>query len=200
MPKLNVTLDEFMRRTTMLDALADGVPTAPPKYQSAIGELIFLRLFSLLEVAIEEVTTKIVCGARYLDGSVPGLLYRARSAMLAHAAMRKLGRPKTIDLKWTIGSDIRSNVTFCVVPGDAFFSTVVAHEARIDEMRRIRNHIAHSNSDTLRKYKPVVVSYYGAYVPRITPAALLQSSRFSPPLLKQYLSVSRTVVKELTRG
>ena len=49
MPKLNVTLDEFVRRTTMLDALADGLPTAPPKYQSAIGELIFLRLFSMLE-------------------------------------------------------------------------------------------------------------------------------------------------------
>lgn len=189
-----------MLRASKLDALVNDIAAAPPKYQSAIGELIFLRLFSMLEIAIEEVTIKIVCGAPYLDGTAPALLHRCRSASLARDAMRKRGRPKAIELKWTIGSDICANVKFVVDPADPLFATVTAHETRINEMRLVRNHIAHSNADTLRKYKPVVVTHYGAYVARITPAVLLQSGRFTPTILKQYLAAARVIVKELTRG
>lgn len=200
MPRLSGNLQAFVLRTGQLDALVDDITAAPPRYQSAIGELIFLRLFSMLEIELEDVTTKIVCGARYLDGTAPALLHYSRSASLARDAMRKHGRPKAIDLKWTIGADLRGNVKFVLDPSDPYFAAVTAHEARVDEMRRIRNHIAHSNSDTLRKYKPVVVTHYGAYVPRITPAVLLQSGRFRPTLLKQYLAAARIIIKEFARG
>lgn len=200
MPRLNGNLQAFVLRTGQLEALVDGIAAAPPQYQSSIGELIFLRLFSMLEIELEDVTTKIVCGARYLDGTAPVLLHQSRSVALARDAMRKHGRSKALELKWTIGTDIRANVKFVIDPSDPYFVAVTTHEARIDEMRRIRNHIAHSNSDTLRKYKPVVVAHYGAYVPRITPAVLLQSGRFRPTLLKQYLAAARIIIKEFVRA
>lgn len=168
--------------------------------QKALAELVLLRLFFCLESYLEDVTCRLACGCDYVDGSAPNLLVASASRAAAIANLRSHGRTKAIDLKWTIGSDIRRNVQHVIDSGDPLYSTLLLHEAELDRWRRVRNHIAHGNADTSRKFRPVVTHYYGAALPSITPGQLLLSSRFSPILLDQALIFARVFAKDLARA
>jgi hypothetical protein len=173
--------------------------------QRALGELVLLRLFFRLEAYIEDVTIRICRGSAYADGTNPSLLVAPTSRQSAIQQMRtlnrfKAGAPTSIELKWTMGPDIRNNAKFVIAPTDPFFATVGSHEAELDRLRRIRNHIAHGNSDTGRKFRPVVAHHYGAALPSITPGALLLSNRFSPPLLDQAIVFARVFARDVVRA
>lgn len=167
--------------------------------QKALAELVLLRLFFRLESYLEDVTIRLACGSDYADGLTPNLLVASRNRIVAISNLRRFGRPKAIELKWTIGSDIRKNIQNVVHAADPIYSVVTAHEAELDRWRRVRNHIAHGNSDTSKKFRPVVTHHYGAALPSITPGQLLLSKRFSPVLLDQALIFARVFAKDLAR-
>ena len=94
---------------------------------------------------------------------------------------------------------IKDNVKNIINPNDNFYNVVNRHGTLIDEMRRIRNRIAHNNSSARGKYRAIVRRYYGAYLNNITPGTLLLSPRKSPPLLAQYIIKSRILIKDLVK-
>jgi hypothetical protein len=200
MPSLDVNVRDFAARLSVLEQLVDGIDTVPIKFQKILGELVMLRLFSLLEAHLQSLCMKIVCGAPYLDGTRPTLLVKAPSAASAILQMRTLNRAKTLDLSWTTCTAIKKNIEFSVDTSDPIFATFAAYDASIDEMRLVRNHIAHGNADTRRKFRPVVKAHYGAYVPSITPGVLLLSRRHSPSILKRYLIQCRIAVRDIARA
>lgn len=167
--------------------------------QKALAELVLLRLFFRLEAYLEDVAIRLACGTSYADGTPPSLLIASANRTAAISNLRKHGRAKTIDLKWTIGADIRNNVKHVMASVDPIYATILAHEAELDRWRRVRNHIAHGNSDTSRKFRPVVNYHYGAALPNITPGQLLLSKRFTPVLLDQAIIFARVFAKDLAR-
>jgi hypothetical protein len=168
--------------------------------QKALAELLLLRLFYRLEAFIEDVTIRICCGANYADGSAPAKLITCKSLTSAITNMKSTGRTKAIDLKWTMEADIKKNVQHVLDSADPFFATIASHSAELDRLRRTRNHIAHGNSDTSRKFRPVVNHHYGAALPNVTPGVLLLSNRFSPDLLEQAFVFARIFAKDLVRA
>jgi hypothetical protein len=81
-----------------------------------------------------------------------------------------------------------------------FLITLAFHTILIDEMRKIRNRIAHNNPSSRMMYQTVVRRYYGAEQKHISPGTLLLSTQFTPRLIDQYLSKSKILVKEMIKG
>jgi hypothetical protein len=71
----------------------------------------------------------------------------------------------------------------------------------LTEVRYIRNHIAHRNDASRRKFRNVVPRHYGAFKPGVTSGTLLLSDRISaPPLMEVYIRTSRVLVKDLVKA
>jgi len=161
-----------------------------------------IRLFLLLENTIASVGAKIVCGATYVDATNPMRIHGTRTIAAAVAAMKSHGRaiPKNY-LKWTRSSDIRDNLSFTLGAADPFFASVIKHAAVLNEMRLVRNHIAHQNHGTRANFRTVVTTYYGGIKQGVTPGLLLLTNAFGAPcLLDRYIIQSRVVVKDVLRA
>lgn len=201
MPRLDVDYRDFVQRTNRLGDLRLNLSPLQPRYQKLVVEVLFLRFFGLLEKTIESIIVKILCGALYLDASSPLVMIAANSALEAQYNMTSVGRKKRLFyLKWTQVSEIKKNVIYLVDPSDHFIATLDIYNASLEEMRHVRNHIAHRTSSTRVKFKPVVQRYYGAYVNSITPGTLLLSQRFIPPLVDRYFATARILIRDLIRG
>jgi hypothetical protein len=200
MYRLGSDLKSFTNEASKLQNLQNNLYGLPPTYQKLVAEITLLRLFYLLEQAFELITCKVVCRASYLDGSKPLLLIACSNIGNARIQMRTYNRPKGRDLRWTTVTDIEENAKYVLSIHDNLLQKFRSHKGFIDEVRGVRNHIAHNSSRSRTAYKTVVSNYYGAALNNITPGALLLSSRFSPCLINQYLSKSRILIKELVKG
>jgi hypothetical protein len=80
------------------------------------------------------------------------------------------------------------------------FGTLTYNSTLIDEMRNVRNRIAHNNPASRVKYQLVVRRHYGAEQKHISPGTLLLTDRFAPRLIDQYLVQSKVLVKQMLKG
>jgi hypothetical protein len=200
MRRLDVDYRDFLRQTNRLLDLRLNTASLEPKYQKLVAEVLFLRAFGLVEKAIESITIKILCGAKYVDTSQPLVLINASSAAEARYNMMNVGRARPLFyLKWTQVAVIKKNIKYLIDPTDAFIRTLDSYNSEIEEMRHVRNHIAHGTSSTRAKYKPVVRGYYGAYLNSITPGTLLLSPRWVPPLIDRYIATARIFIRDIVR-
>lgn len=203
MRRLDVNQRDFYSQTDSLSNLLVKVSNLDFETQRIIYELVMVRLFSLLELQFESITLKVLCNTQYLDNSYPNLIVisstarNAVSNMLSHGRTRPL---RTSDIKWNQYQCILGNIRHLVNSADNLLSVFSIHERIINEMRLVRNHIAHNTQDTRNKYKPVVTTHYGAYVNSVTPGKLLMSNRRSPCLLKQYIVTARIIIKDLIKS
>jgi hypothetical protein len=170
-------------------------------FAKAVVETALLRSLDFLQGFFLCMATKLVGGAKYLDGTKPAVLASARSQNGAIMNMKTVGRPKPKkDLRWSKVSDIKDNCKFVIPTTEHFLTTLAFHTILIDEMRKIRNRIAHNNPDSRTKYQTVVRRYYGAEQKHISPGMLLLSDRFAPRLIDQYLAQSKVLVKQMVKG
>lgn len=201
MARLDVNYLEVCQELDKLVDLQSHLEPLPLHYRKLIAEIILLRAFALLEDAFCSMACKIACGVPYCDGTHAFLLVRARSARDAIDKMRRHGRTKPhFSLSWTRASEIKENLKYIVRASEHFMMTIDAHGMFIDEIRRIRNRVAHNNQKSRRDYQRVVLRYYGAYLNSVNPGTLLLTARHKPTLLEAYLKMSRILVKQLVRA
>lgn len=200
MRTLQTDYAECVSELTKLSALARNVGKLEPVFQKLVAEITFLRLFYVLENGFQAFACKLLCGCSYLDGSLPVLLSPSASISAAADRMRKFGRVRAHDLKWSKASEVNENVRYLIDASDHYVRVINFHGSLIDEMRRVRNRIAHNNQQSRKNFRVVVHRHYGAYLNQVTPGLLLVSPRRSPPLLDQYLAKALVLVKELARG
>jgi hypothetical protein len=201
MPKLDVDYRDFVQQTNRLLDLRLNIAPLQPRYQKLVAEVLFLRVFALLERTIASITVKILCGAQYLDASLPLVMIGAGSALEAQYNMTTVGRRNRLFyLKWTQVSEIKKNVVNLIDPTDVFLTTLDLYNSSVEEMRHVRNHIAHRTSSTRAKFKPIVRGYYGAYLNSITPGTLLLSQRWAPSLIDRYMTTARILIRDLVRA
>lgn len=203
MRRLDVNNRDFLRQTDKLSNLLDKVSDLEFEQQTLIAELVMVKLFSLLEIHFQSITLKVLCNTQYLDSTYPVLLLASANISIATSNILRYGRAtpwRMFNIKWTKSQFIENNVQFLIDPSDNLISIFRRYDSVIDEMRRVRNHIAHNTQDTRDKYKQVVINHYGAFVNTITPGKLLLSTRRNPCLLKQYIITARIIIKELVKA
>ncbi|MET3234189.1 UNVERIFIED_ORG: hypothetical protein ABIC54_006405 [Burkholderia sp. 1263] len=211
MAGLEIEYRRFLRATdTLLDLYARIAGLDIP-FQKLIAENIHLRLFYELDKAVGEVALRMMRGATYLDGSSPTLLVPAfSSANAAGAAIIAKSRRRLYYLEWTTLTKIQSNLDTLLDPADHFLATFGLHITVYDDIRIVRNHIAH-NTDSTRRQFSTITSRLFPLARGISPAKLLISRRTVLPssttsgignftACEQYIKWARLFLKVLTKS
>lgn len=203
MPKssINTSYSRSINDIAILENYIVNCAGLDVKYQYMISEVVMLRLFSIVETSIAEIALKLACGARYKNGNSPIILLRCNSMQNAHLNMLTFNRsvvPRY--LKWTKASFIRDSIKFVLDITDSFYSNIQIHGNIINEMRVVRNHIAHRSHSTKAEYISLVRRKYGGN-PNITLGAFLISKARNPiSNIDLYLRSSKIVLHDITKG
>ena len=195
--RIRHTTETALTLVTRLNSL-DSLP------RIYLAEMIVVRLFSLLEVIFEDSACRMICGTNYCDGSTPQLLRHrpTRSFKRARVAMLEYERSSNsrIQLRWGRASDIKKNLENLFPADEHFINTITIYGSFISDLRKVRNHIAHGNARTRKRFDEVVRRHYGAKVNSITPGKMMLSSRFTPLLLEQFCKETRIILLEVIKG
>ncbi|WP_147375793.1 hypothetical protein [Noviherbaspirillum cavernae] len=175
------------------------------EYQKLISENIMLRLFYELDKCAENIALKLTRGVLYLDGSAPRLLIPGFRSVDA-ARQHMLQVTKKYYLEWTTLSKIQKNLNGILDPGDHFLSIRSLHDATYDDMRHVRNHIAHGSTSTQLKFSALSTKIFSASR-GINPGRFLLSCKAAIPgnppkdrIIVQYIRWSKVFIKTLTKS
>lgn len=200
-PKVERTVHMLNRSVDQLTQYYRDSNSLAPRFQYLVAELVMLRLFSVLEEAIEEVALKLVARALYTNGQPPTLRYNARSISDARSAMMNYGRAKSLShLRWGRSGDIRDSVDKVMEGTDPFCRNATAHGAILNEMRIVRNRVAHVGSDSRARFQQVIRHTYGANRSIQTGAFLTSVQVLPRAKMEDYLAATRVLVADLARG
>lgn len=203
MPRVSVitSLNSSVNDIAILSNYNLGSKSLDAKYQYMISEVIMLRLFSILEATISEVAFKLACGAVYRNGNPPRILRNCSSIQDAHTAMLNYNRIRPLQYhKWTKASFIKDSIEHVLDITDSFFVNVQNHGASINEMRIVRNHIAHRSSSTRQEYNLLLSRTYGGN-PRLTIGSFLTSTSRNPLAnIDRYITTTRIIINDITNG
>jgi len=201
-PSLAVTHREFRAQAARLRALCQHIPAFNQDYRMLLAEMIALQAFYSFETAIEGLAAKLVCGAKYGDGTAATVTHAARSIDDALYSMRTVGRtrPKGI-LKWNKTREIIANVQHVLATTEAFCTACRNHGSRLNEIRVVRNHIAHNNHETRRDFAGVVRRRLGALPQRLPKPGAFVLQEFTPgsPLLVEFVITLEVIVKDAAK-
>ena len=200
-PSLNVTVRETQRNVARLAAYRSGAGGLDPTFQYLVSELLLLRLVAILEASIDDLACKLVSGAAYMNGIQPSRIQSAKSIAEAEAIMltsRRGGRSRY--LSWTKASVIRDNVYRVMSPRDPFVFHAGAHGNVLNEMRVVRNYVAHNSSDARKEFQQIVRYVYGANASISVGAFLTSRTRRGVAKIDEYIRVVPAIVTDLAGG
>lgn len=187
--------------TSRLLQLCGTLTILPSTHQKLVAEIILLRLFSLFENFVSSVAEKLACDTTYFDGSSPLLLMQASASRNARTLFQTYGRSRPRNqLMWSKAAEIKKNTKYVIDPNDNFSRVIDRNGNLIDELRRVRNRIAHNNAQSRKNYKEIVRRYYGAYMNHVTPGVLLLTPRMKPRLIEQYIRQARILAKDIVKA
>ena len=163
--------------------------------------MIMLRLFAMFEDCVAEIAYKIVAGATYSNGVQPVLQVKAKSIGGSRALFLNHNRPKPIqNLKWTKARFIKESIQYVIPLTEKYFTNVQIHAALIDEMRKVRNVLAHNTSSARAEFRDVVRISYGANISITVGAFLCSTRRAQKCNLDKYISSMRIILNDIAKG
>ena len=193
----------FQKTVSRLEAVLASTNNLAPASRKIVAELVVVRLAVAVENALSRASYKAVAGTSFLDGSAPVLLNRQRTAAKAEVFLKTEGgilgyeRP----IRWLDGSELGKALLVAFDTGDPFSKIGSKHGSTLAQLRRIRNHIAHSNRNSARGFQRVVKQIYGAKLNSMTPGTLLLTPRAGLiPLVEQLIIRARVMVKDMVRA
>lgn len=169
------------------------------KFQILIGEMLVLKIAQILEQSLPKIYSGLVCGAPYLDGSLPKVVVSASTPEAALKLMEKHNRKTKSkrQLKWLSAGDINANVEFLIDKADHCFALVNRYVSQLDEIRVVRNEIAHSIPQTRKQFKKIVTTRYGSAELSSSVGKYVLTNRTGRAPIKEYAIVARTLINEL---
>lgn len=126
-----------------------------------VTELSFLQLFVALEEFLEDTFTYYLCGTKSLSGNTPKKYVIPSDLQHAHDIVCQ-GRPY---MDWNKWEDIINKANLYFENGEPFNSVIGGLRAELDEMKKIRNRIAHCSKHSEKLFQAVVRQKLG-YEPR----------------------------------
>ena len=200
-PRVDVTVRNTTTDIERLETFRANSRSLAPVHQYLITELIILRLFSIVESAIEDIACKLVAGAPYVNGARPARLFPANSMGGARSAMLTFGRSERKNyLRWTSVKDIRDSTSQVLNATDPFIVYAQAHGNILSEMRKVRNFLAHRSPQARQGYREVVRVVYGANSRVRIEAFLTSRQRHSVAKVDEYLTTAKIMIADLARG
>lgn len=135
----------------------------------SIVELSFLKLFISWEQFLEHAFTRYMCGARTSSRFSPERFVQPKT--LEHAL--NIIKQERHYVDWTVGSEVIQKAELYFRDGEPFASALGGSLAQLDEMKKIRNRIAHSSKDSEEKFQSLVRQKLGYNPKAMTPGKLL---------------------------
>lgn len=205
MVTLQTDYDQFSIVAAKILATSEKSSDLDLEYRKLIAETLLLRLFYELDGCVEEVILKLVRGCAYLDGSHPKLIcapFKSKDAARQHI----LKKSKSYYLEWTTIGKINKNLNGILDPADHFITTRTVYNGIYEDMRNVRNHVAHNTSSTKQRFSPVVQRIYSSTA-GISAAKFLLSPRVAVAgytgkenILEQYIRWTKVFVKVLIKA
>lgn len=200
-PSLGVTIRETRNDIARLMRYRLESSSLNPVFQYLISELLILRLMAILESAIDELACKLVAGASYMNGAQPNRLQDAKSIADAKAIILTSRKNKNSRyLTWTTATFISDNVCNTLSQTEPFLSYAWAHANILDEMRKVRNYVAHNSLHAKAEFQQVVRATYGATPSLQIGAFLTSTTRRTTAKIDQYIHTVPIIVSDLSRG
>ena len=199
-PRVDVTVRNTTLGLERLERFRADSQSLAPEHQHLIAELIMHRLFTIVDSAIEDLACKLVAGGSYLNGTQPARLFTAKSMDGAKSAMLTHGRRRARKyLQWTSAGAIRDSTRQVLDGREPFIVYAQAHGYLLNEMRKVRNFLAHKSPEARQNYRDVVRAVYGANS-RVSIQVFLTSRRRPVPKVDEYLATSKILISDLARG
>lgn len=203
MPRVSIStsLNSSINDIQILSNYNINSKTLDARYQYMISEVIMLRLFSILDATISEVAIKLACGATYRNGTNPLILEQCRSTLDAYSKMLAFNRRRPLRyLQWTKATFVRDSIEHVLDITDHYYRNIQNHSLLINEMRIVRNQIAHNSSSTKAEYTTLLRSRYGGN-PKLTMGAYLTSTNRNPICnIDRYIASTRIILNDITSG
>jgi hypothetical protein len=199
-PSIIATHSKALNDIQILENYRNDSKSLEPKFQHFIAEVVVIRLFSIIENCVRETALKVACQATYRNGTLPSLTLICRSTIDAENQFINYNRSRPERLKWTKASFIHKSTKEVIPLSEEFRVQVNNYAAFLNEIRRVRNHVAHRTDSTRKEYKNVLRHVFGAYL-KIQPGAFLTSTkRLSNPKIDSYIVISRIMINDITNG
>lgn len=198
---LATTYSKALSDILILENYINNFSSLDAKHQYLVGEVIMLRLFSILETTFSEVAFKLACGASYRSGTMPVVQLRCSSSADAHVKMLSHNRKKPKRyLQWTKAAFIRDSIEHVLDITDHYYQNIQIHGHLINEMRVVRNHIAHRSASTKADYITLLRTKYGGNPHLTIGAYLISTARSSISNITYYVSSSKIILNDISHG
>lgn len=201
-PSIGAVYAQAMSRLSVVDRYLTRARLLPPELYGFVAEIMMLRIFSILEYAIRETATRLACGVAYRDGVTPThIIHECTSLTDAINNFKSYNRSKAKSyLQFTNVGQTNDSIEHIIGNSESFRLKLSSYGVQFEEMRKIRNHIAHRTSGTGNDFKGIICQRYGAYI-RIKPSVFLVSTKRQPrPIINEYLLTVKTIIKEVTHS
>jgi hypothetical protein len=200
-PRVSSTYSETIKDISVLLKYRSLSLSLDSVYQNFVAEVIMLRLFSLLENCCLEVASKLACEAPYRNGRVPRLMMKCNSLSDAERQFKTYNRRRSLNkLKWTNATFVSGSVREIIPSTEPFLISINNHSLIFEEMRIVRNQIAHRTKSTYTQFKTVINSTFGAYLKIQVGSYLTSNKRLPTPKIDTYLAVTQIILKDITNG
>ena len=201
-PNIQFILSDFDSRIRECLALANGAEyfyeprggTLRPILRSKqylIVEVAFLQFFLAWEDFFEQAFVRYMCGARTDSGYSPHLLLEYPN--LNHALRLLHGGRPFVD--WVNAGEIISRAKLYFRDGEPFSNTIAPATTKLEEMKVIRNRIAHRSPHAKEKFEDYVRIKYGFFPRGMVPGKLLldRISGTNETVFEEYTNLTITL-------
>ncbi len=201
-PSIGSIYSQAISRLSVVDRYLKKAQKLPPELYGFVAEIMMLRIFSIIEFSVRETAVRLACRVPYRDGVTPTCIIHSCSSLSdAIDKFKTHGRRKAKSfLQFTNVSQTNDSIKHIIDNAEPFRQKLNAYGIIFEEMRKVRNHIAHRTSSTGRDFKDVIRQRYGGYV-RLKPSAfLISTKRQSKAIINEYLTTANIMINELTKS
>lgn len=181
--------------------LQDMPQTSASRY--ALAEIVLIRATALFEHNLATVAYKLACGARFDSGAGDIILAPARSFVSARRTMLNkngaLPSPRP-NLSWTRAKHIAESVEGVIGTDSHYLRICRRHGSLIAEMFDVRNHAAHRNQSSKRKYMMHVRAVYGHERRMEVGRFLLSTNLLRVSRIDAYFQFMKIIVRDIKAG
>ena len=198
-PSILATYNKSIRELLIVERYLLTSKNLPPEMYGFVAEILMLRIFSILESCIREVSVRVACGVSYKNGVMPAPTIRCSSIQDALNKFKSVGRSRPLlYLKFTNVNHTNDSIKYIINNSEPLRVKLAHYGVQFEEMRRVRNHIAHRYKNTFAEYKTVIMNRYGANL-KLKPSVFLTSTKRQPrAIIDEYLITVKVIIDDIT--
>lgn len=200
-PRIQTAYNNALKDISIVENYRRKSLSLQPQFQGFIAEMLMLRLFNILEKAVFDISCRVACGAQYNNGVIPVPTVLASSLSDAVSLFKNYNRATPYNhIQFTNVSNTNDSIKNVIPITEPFRQNLSNYGNQFEEMRNVRNQIAHRTSSTYAKYRSVIVRRYGSALKLKTAVFLTSTTREHIPVLDQYVTIVKLMINDLSKG